>query len=78
MTRMIGLAAVLLAAQFLTMAASAQGQQPRPARGATSEAGARPPPAQGRASQAAPKPPADQPVTPAADYYPYDRRTGGM
>jgi hypothetical protein len=78
MTRMIGLAALLLAAQSLAMAASAQGQHPRAARSATSEAGVRPPPAQRRASQTAPKPPADQPVTPSADYFPYDRRTGGM
>jgi hypothetical protein len=78
MMRMIGLAAVLLAAQSLTMTASAQGQQPRPPRGATGETGVRPPPAQVRAGQTVPKLPADQPVTPAADYYPYDRRTGGM
>jgi hypothetical protein len=78
MTRMIGLAALLLAAQTLAMSASAQEHTPRAARGATGEAGVRQPPTQGRASQAAPKPPADQPVTPAADYYPYDRRTGGM
>lgn len=42
------------------------------------EASVRPRAAPSKPARAAPPTQTEQPVTPATDYYPYDRRTGGM
>lgn len=80
MRRMVGWAAVVLAGQVVAAAAQtgARDAARRPAARPTSVAPSQPEPPPRPGEVGAPRQQARQPVTPASDYIPYDRRTGGM